>query len=281
MAEPRDPRELEASIQRVQDAISKGKANPVELFETVVAAAGAHAMDRVAEKLKRRLERRRAREERRLRRLRSGEPRARGVMLATAAVVCLVLAVTQPHLWWLVFVALGLGLRGVQAFGSAAPKEPALPAAQPTSEPAKLPPVAPAKAADPAVEAIAARVQRLDGACDRLLAELDSAPQAVRDFLQRPDETVKALRAASHELARREREVRWALDPADGERLQGERATLAGRAEAEKDPVSKSRLGAALEAEHQGAPKPGFEPIADVAGPESPGAGPDRRVKDS
>jgi hypothetical protein len=51
----------------------------------------------------------------------------------------------------------------------------------------------------PAVAAITARESRVDGICDRLLAELEGAPPLVRELLRKPEETIAALRSASRE----------------------------------------------------------------------------------
>ena len=85
-------------------------------------------------------------------------------------------------------------------------------ARRPRSSP--LPPPAPPES--PVVAAITARESRVDGICDRLLAELKGAPPLVRELLRKPEETVEALRAASRELARRERNLRTALTEDEG-----------------------------------------------------------------
>lgn len=59
----RDPQSLEDSIQRVRDAIDRGQTTHAQLLQIVLVAAGAHALDRVSEKLQRRLQRQREREE--------------------------------------------------------------------------------------------------------------------------------------------------------------------------------------------------------------------------
>jgi len=265
--EPRpSPKQLEESIQRVQDAIARGQSTHVELLKTVLAAAGAHALDRVSAKLQQKLERDRLREERRRRRraARSRASKPEAFTLAAAALVALGFAVAVPHLWWMVFVALGLGISAGRQFARAIQSDRELaaqqreedallagettPAPRPTQErfapaPGKL-----AGESDPALGQIATRETRVDSTCERLLAELKSGPQAVRDFVQRPEETVKALRSACHELARRERELRSACPPEDEARLQGERAALATRVAQEKDEVARGRLAGALQA---------------------------------
>lgn len=238
----RNPRELEESIQRVQAAIARGQSTPVDLLKTVLAAAGAHALGRVSAKLQQKLEADRLREERRQRRreARALALKPEAFTFAVASIVALVFAATVPHLWWLLFVALGFGLVSGRQFASALRRDREL-AAQRRAQPT-------AAESDPVLAQIAQREKRVDATCEHLLAELKSGPQAVRDFVQRPEETVKALRSACHELARRERELRAAI-PADADaRLRDERAALASRVEGEKDEVARGRLAGALQA---------------------------------
>ena len=133
------------------------------------------------------------------------------------------------------------------AAGTPAAAQVAPAAAQAVPAPLVTPPP-PARPESPALAAISAREARVDGICNRLLSELSGAPPLVRELLRRPEQTVEALRSASRELARRERELRGMLSEDEGERLLGERAELAARAEAAPDAVVRSRLAAALEA---------------------------------
>ncbi len=96
--------------------------------------------------------------------------------------------------------------------------------------------------------AITARESRVDGICARLLAELKGAPPLVRELLRRPEETIEALRAASRELARRERSLRTTLTDEEGERLDRERAALSARVASTSDAVVRERLAGALSA---------------------------------
>ena len=100
----------------------------------------------------------------------------------------------------------------------------------------------------PELERIDARQKRIDEVGAKLLSELKGAPKAVRDFVQRPEETIAVLGAASKELARRERELRALLPAAEDARLAEERRALAARVDAEADDIARGRLGAALQA---------------------------------
>ena len=89
---------------------------------------------------------------------------------------------------------------------------------------------------------------RVDSICDRLLAEVKTAPDAARDIFRNPEQTVSSLRGTCRELTRRERELRTFLSPAEDARLSKERETLAARVDSEGDDVAKLRLASALAA---------------------------------
>jgi hypothetical protein len=96
-----------------------------------------------------------------------------------------------------------------------------------------------------------ARLARVDELCDQLLADIRSGPAVLREVVQRPEETVEALRDGVHALERREREIRALSRPEDDARLQSERESLQRRLAAEQDAVTRQRLGQALEALEQ------------------------------
>jgi chromosome segregation ATPase len=96
-----------------------------------------------------------------------------------------------------------------------------------------------------------ARLARVDELCDQLLADIRSGPAVLREIVQRPEETVEALRDGVHALERREREIRALSRPEDDARLQSERDSLQRRLAAEQDAVTRQRLGQALEALEQ------------------------------
>ena len=93
-----------------------------------------------------------------------------------------------------------------------------------------------------------ARLARVDELCDQLLADIRSGPAVLREIVQRPEESVQALRDGVHALERREREIRSLARPEDDARLQSERESLQRRLTAEQDAVIRQRLGQALEA---------------------------------
>ena len=232
---------------------------------------------RIAERHHRRVERWERiaeKRERRRRRRELGDPAdiPRGVVLAIAAIGCLLVAIDDPALFWMVFVALGLGMSAASSFsraarrarldperreeaagdvrgeGSAAGSEgrddparrgrAATPAPASSVPPPPMPPPAPP---DPKV----ARIQAL---CDKLLAELESGPPIVREVVTEPKATIGGLRQACLETARRERELRSVLEAQDEARLGAERAALAARVAGEQDAIVRERLGQALAA---------------------------------
>jgi hypothetical protein len=87
--------------------------------------------------------------------------------------------------------------------------------------------------------------------CDKILAELRTAPEAVREIFIKPEETVQSLRATCRDLTRRERDVRKFLSPEEDTRLSREREALQKRIEGEQDEVTKMRLASALAALEQ------------------------------
>lgn len=93
-----------------------------------------------------------------------------------------------------------------------------------------------------------ARLARVDALCDQLLADIRSGPAVLREIVQRPEESVQALRDGVHALERREREIRSLARPEDDARLQSERESLQRRLTAEQDAVTRQRLGQAMEA---------------------------------
>lgn len=180
-----------------------------------------------------------------------GLPQA--IVFGGASLVMFGMAIRQPWLWWMVFPAFGFAMAAAGILTAWARRRPEESLARSGVEVTIVPPPKPI-AASPKIEgfpeaaAIAARQARVEEICDRLLSELKSAPQVVRELIRKPDETVEALRAASAELARRERELRGALTETGEEQLQAERAALEARIGAEPDEVVHGGLSSALEA---------------------------------
>ncbi len=229
-------RELEEGVRRIQGALER-----------------LPATSREATRTERRLEKQRREEDE------ASVPHA--FVFGSVAAVAAFVGATQPHLFWLLFVALGFGIAAADtlarvrrrdrrlAEGARAATMERAPAGLATSEaPPLLAPPPTATPESPAQAAITERESRVDGICDRLLSELKGAPPLVRELLRRPEETIEALRAASRELARRERSLRAALTDEEAARLDRERTALSARVEATPDAVVRERLSGALAA---------------------------------
>ena len=125
-----------------------------------------------------------------------------------------------------------------QRFGSLGGRFDAPQAARPFAS-ASAPPAS--SNADP-------RDVRVDAICDKILAELRTSPDAVKEIFRKPEETIAALRSTCRDLTRRERDLRRFLSPEEDSRLSREREALARRIEGEGDEVTKMRLASALAA---------------------------------
>jgi hypothetical protein len=274
--------QLEASLRRIAGALQQNRSQYAAIVDRIVAATNAEVADRldaktqrvaarIAERHERRMEEWQRRFERREERRQRGRDREkhgdpgefpRGIVFAVIAIVCAMLALREPPLFWMVFVALGFGMSAVQAFtraltrgqssrqaeaetteaaGDATPaREPAATNAATTVPP--LPPV------PPVTEPPDPKVVRIQTLCDKLLAELESGPPIVREVVTEPQTTIGGLRQACLETARRERELRGVLAAQDEAGLMAERDALAARLSTEKDAIVRERLGQALRA---------------------------------
>ena len=258
-------RELEEGVRRIVGALERIPSERIEAAAGQISRAAENAAAGLARAIEKAADRPPTREERRLaRRLKEEEEASlpQAVVMGAAAAVAAFIAATQPHLFWLFFVGFGFAMGAADMFAKVRRRErrqaeeeraraaTAIPAGVVRSAPpaaAPAPPPAPAPES-PGFAAISARAQRVDGICDRLLAELKEAPPLVRELLRNPEETVTALRAASRELARRERGLRASLTEEEGERLLAERAGLAARVASTTDAVVQQRLEGALSA---------------------------------
>jgi hypothetical protein len=249
--------QLEAGLRRIRGALEQNRHTYAAMVEQIMAATGEEVAERVSARLAERHQRRMARWERRKERRRRGDPAdlPRGVVSAVAAVACLAIALLQPELWWLVFVALGLGSSAAARFGRAARNRQAEPEA-PSEEgetargdtrragAGEREPAAPAEPPDP-------RVVRIQNLCDTILAELESGPPIVREVVTQPQATIGGLRQACLEIARRERELRTVLAAQQEPALVAEREALVTRIASERDDIVRDRLGQALRALEQ------------------------------
>ena len=280
---PRDSQDwqeqLQASLRRAQEAIARGSTQQEEMVSAWTQSLRTAYPDWGRERWQRRLERKlrkRAEREAKI----ANASLFEGYLWLLGAIVLFIVALSSlPFLWWLIFPAAGLGSRGTRVIarhtGLTAPA-----VTQPLQQPAQQQaPVgsqqsqrqqrfsslggirevldgsamrapfpgatAPARNAPPQADP---RDVRVDAICDKILGELRTSPEAVREIFIKPDETVAALRATCRDLTRRERELRKFLAPEEDTRLTNERALLQKRVEGETDDVTKLRLGQALSA---------------------------------
>jgi len=274
----RDPNDwqeqLQASLRRAQEAIARGTTQQDQMVREWTENLRNAYPDWGRERWQRRLERklrRRAEREAKV----ANASLFEGYLWLLGAIVLFIIALSSlPFLWWLIFPAAGLGSRGTRVIARhSRMTQPILTEPHPARASSSATGVtaeqqraqrfgslsgigkvfdggviqqpAPARGAtvqqDP-------RDVRVDAICDRILGELRTSPDAVKDMFVKPDETIAALRVTCRNLTRRERDLRRFLSPQDDERLMREREALQKRINGESDDVTKMRLAAALAA---------------------------------
>lgn len=194
----------------------------------------------LAKRESRREQKRREREERRAQRHEKQRAEASslvGVAQLVVAMAFIAFAVLRPDLWWLLFIAMGLGIGGARQLSLASERR------QLAREAARgEAPVIPSKVA----ARTEAEAHEVDVLCDQLLADLKEAPAAVRQFVRAPEKTIAALRGTARALDARRRQL-MAEAPADRLAALGpQEATLKQRRDAAADEVTKRRLTEAL-----------------------------------
>jgi hypothetical protein len=274
----RDPNDwqeqLQASLRRAQEAIARGTTQQEQMVREWTENLRSAYPDWGRERWQRRLERklrRRAEREAKI----ANASLFEGYLWLLGAVVLFILALSSlPFLWWLIFPAAGLGSRGTRVIARHSGM------AKPTiTEPARahvgsVPPVTqeqqraqrfgslggigrpfengtipqPPPVRGAGIPQQDPRDVRVDAICDRILAELRTSPEAVKDIFIKPEETISALRNTCRNLTRRERDLRKFLSPTDDERLMREREALQKRIDGESDEVTRMRLASALAA---------------------------------
>ena len=279
--------QFQASLKRAQEAMAQGLQQQDQIFHSSIESLRQTYPNWGQERWQRRLERKLRKQAEREAKI-ANASLTEGYAWALTGIALFLIAISQFWwAWWLIFPAFPLFQRGVrviskytkgaqgagqqpqhgqqqaQSFGQSqfgssfgTPIQPVAPtpvsvphhplpfqqAAQRAPPPPMQWPAPPVKAPeDP-------RDLRVDSICDRLLAEVKTAPDAARDIFRNPEQTVASLRGTCRELTRRERELRTFLSPAEDARLTKEREALSARVEAEGDDVAKLRLASALAA---------------------------------
>ncbi len=267
---------LQASLRRAQEAIARGSTQQEQMVREWTENLRTAYPDWGRERWQRRLERKLRRRAEREAKIANASLFEGYVWLLGAIVLFIIALSSLPFLWWLIFPAAGLGSRGTRVIarhsGVTRPNltEPVRPrvgsSTSPTQEQqraqrfgslvglSRMNDEQPPGSASPRPPVTAAASQqdprdvRVDAICDRILAELRTSPEAVKDIFIKPEETVGALRATCRNLTRRERELRRFLSPQDDERLMREREALQKRISGETDEVTSMRLASALAA---------------------------------
>ena len=262
--------QLQASLRRAQEAIARGTAQQDQMVTAWTESLRTAYPDWGRERWQRRLERKLRKRAEREARIANASLFEGYVWLLGAIILFIVALSSLPFLWWLIFPAAGLGSRGTRVIARhTGITKPAITEPVPVRPPVGAPSTAEQQRAQrfgnlaggfrdgPVVRqpftAAAAPQQdprdaRVDAICDKILGELRTAPEAVKDIFIKPDETVAALRATCRDLTRRERELRKFLAPSEDSRLTAEREALQKRIDGETDDVTKMRLASALAA---------------------------------
>ncbi len=248
---PSPPSPLQSRTRRLEEALAEGQERQSQMLELWARKLGRLPTERERRKWERQLERQLEREAKKaLRRERAREENEQNVVMgwvfATMALVLVGMAISRMStLWWLVFVALGMGSSAARILGRSwqrrAREAPPVPEAQAVTADRELPPARTSSLGD-------VRVERVEALCGKLLAELRAGPGLLREVVSQPEQTVEALRRSCLELLRREHELRGLCSAEDEQRLEAERAQLLQRIEAQHDAVVKERLEGALRA---------------------------------
>ncbi len=189
-----------------------------------------------------RARRRLDREERRAHRHAGRDDSAQGVVMLIAAAAIAVYGFIHPQMWWLLFVALGLGTRGAQQLRKVRVEREVAP---PQGE---RPALEAPSSADPDAQGRRERLARIDALATQLLSELASAPSAMREVVQRPEQTVTGLQKGCHALTERQEQLAALVRPEDDARLAREQEALTAKRDAQTDEVTREKLSQALAA---------------------------------
>lgn len=152
-----------------------------------------------------------------------------GTFTLAVAVILVGYAIYNPHMWWLIFVALGIGSGGARQLSLAAKKNKEARAELPEKDSA-----APAKQ------------HEIDALCDQLLSDLKESPEVVRAFLQDPEKTVEALRLTAKAVDQRRRDLSTDAGKQQLAALDKQRADLKSRRDGASDPVAREKFDGAL-----------------------------------
>lgn len=182
-------------------------------------------LDAAQQKSVARKARREAKELRRLQKERLRAPSLiAGVFSLLAAFICIVFSATRPDLWWMIFVALGLGVSGGKQISAALRLK-----------------------GEGRTEREVEAKHEVDALCDDLLADLEASPEAVRQFISDPEKTVKTMRSTLKALDQRRRQLLEEDAPGRLAQANVRRGELVVKRDNAVDPEARQRLGDAIE----------------------------------
>jgi hypothetical protein len=224
-------RSILKDIEDWEQATRDSRRKVLEQFTHKVERKLERALDHEKRRQERRERERRAREERRERERQQASVPG-GLFFMLIALVCLGFALSRPELWWMVFVALGLGLAGAQQLNLAGERHRLERVHREESkalepEPARQP---------------APRTHEVDVLCDQLLEDLARSPEAIRGFLQEPEKTVESLRRTCRALDERRLQLFAESPPERLEALRTQRTELLRKRDATTDEEARRRL---------------------------------------
>jgi len=240
----------DGDLQKRLEKLGRTLVDDIEEWEHATRDRRRHAMEKLTETVSRKIEhaldKEKARQTRRERRAEQRAERRRqrraeasvvaGVVYLLVAAACVAYAVLRPEFFWLLFVALGMGLSGARQFRDvAARKQLQAPEVERDEAPAL-----------PAPVAAPAKPHEVDVLCDQLLADLKGSPEAVRSFLNDPEKTVETMRKTARSLDARRQQL---LAEADAERraaVEKQRAELVRKRDGLQDAEAKRRLDGAI-----------------------------------
>lgn len=220
--------QLVHDIERWEQRTRGDRQRVMEDLTHTVSTKLSRALEKLDEKEQRRSKRREkeeARELKRLQRARRDKPSAlTGAVALVAAVFFAVFAVLRPDLWWMVFIALGIGASGARELASASR----------------------ARAEEKAAEPVAPQ-HEVDTLCEQLLADLAASPEAVRQFISAPEKTVASMRTTLKALDARRQQLLHEDAPGKLAEVQRRRAALVEKRDRAADAEARKRLGDAIE----------------------------------
>jgi hypothetical protein len=154
-----------------------------------------------------------------------------GVLRVVFAIGLVAYALLHPQWFWLLFVAIGVGSAGLRELALAERRDRAGTGVAPVSLKAPAP---------------TAPRHEVDALCDQLLGELKTSPDAVRAFVQQPEETIEALRSTAKKVDQRRAALAAEHAPTKLAELATQREALIVRRDSVTDAIARQKLDDAL-----------------------------------